>query len=109
MGTFQQHAAIVMVHGSHDQARVSFEQVREVAWTLGDGDIWNRLLVGPVETVVNFCQVYALLPDGSKEGWSTSDDGDYLRRVFIEQMSPFGQVAEVSWGEYGERISVSTE
>ena len=45
---------------------------------------WQPLVVGPVPTVVNGDFTAVFLPDGSKEGWSTSDEGDDYRRRFVE-------------------------
>ena len=52
------------------------------------------------------------LPDGSKEGWDTSNQGDDLRQRFIEELakdnfndgsSPWDWV-EVGYGEYGQKV-----
>lgn len=45
---------------------------------------WRPLVIGPIPGVVNFGQFYAFLPDGSKEGWQDSHDGDKYRQQFIE-------------------------
>ena len=53
-----------------------------------------------------------LTPDGSKEGWITSDQGDQLRADFIDFLeshayddgsSPFAWV-EVGYGERGQKV-----
>ena len=46
------------------------------------GEDESRVLVGPIETVVNGDVMYVYLPDGSKEGWSTSDRHDEWRDRF---------------------------
>lgn len=48
---------------------------------------WRRLLVGPVQSVVNGYLSFAFLPDGSKEGWEDSDLGDEFRQRFIDLFS----------------------
>lgn len=48
---------------------------------------WRHLVVGPVHSVVNSYQSFAFLPDGSKEGWDTSDEGDAYRQRFIDLFS----------------------
>lgn len=41
-------------------------------------------ILSPVsETAVNGQKSFAIWPDGSKEGWGTSDAGDHLRDEFI--------------------------
>lgn len=62
----------------------------------------EQLLVGPTPSLVNGYVTYALLPDGSKEGWSTSDLGDRARQIFIDHFRALGsysQVIEVSFDE----------
>lgn len=48
---------------------------------------WRRLVIGPVEAVVNDYWNCAFLPDGSKEGWDTSDQGDEYRERFVALFS----------------------
>ena len=45
---------------------------------------WRHLIVGPIQALVNGYITYAFLPDGSKEGWTPSDDGDRYRDQFVE-------------------------
>jgi hypothetical protein len=45
-------------------------------------DDWRALLVGPVPSVVNAFEWVVFLPDGSKEYWDTSDEGDGYRERF---------------------------
>ena len=61
-----------------------------------------------------FGYLTALLPpDGSKEGWSDSNNGDTMRNSFIflletfnyeDDSNPFSWV-EVSYGEKGQRVT----
>ena len=48
---------------------------------------WRRLVVGPVESIVNGYYTAAFLPDGSKEDWDTSDDGIRYRDQFAALFS----------------------
>lgn len=43
---------------------------------------WRPLVIGPVRGLVNDYLTFAFLPDGSKEGWETSDQGDDYREQF---------------------------
>jgi hypothetical protein len=45
---------------------------------------YRSLIVGPIPAAVNAYVTYAFLPDGSKEGWPESDDGDRYRDRFVE-------------------------
>ena len=62
--------------------------------------------------VTNGYHSFALMPDGSKEGWEESDSGDLLRQRFIDRLSedqyddassPWDWV-EVGFGEYGQKV-----
>ena len=68
---------------------------------------WRPLIVGPVESVTNGYVTFAFMPDGSKEGWDTSDDGDLYRERFLQLFSwayddgssPFDVlVVDARWG-----------
>ncbi len=57
-------------------------------------------------------QTIILTPDGSKEGWGGSNNGDNLRELFIKRLildnyeddsSPWDWV-EVGFGEYGQKV-----
>lgn len=45
---------------------------------------WQRLVIGPVPSLVNDYLTFVFLPDGSKEGWDTSDQGDEYRKRFLD-------------------------
>lgn len=45
---------------------------------------FRPLVIGPVLSVTNGYYTYALLPDGSKEGWDDSDIGDEVRMAFLD-------------------------
>lgn len=71
-----------------------------------------RSLFAVVAAISNGKTTVVLCPDGSKEGWETSDVGDDLRRRFIAELagddyedgsSPWEWV-EIGYGEYGQKI-----
>lgn len=73
---------------------------------------WRKLVVGPVPSVVNFESNYVFLPDGSKEGWPTSDQGDKYRReftkLFQESSQFYGDVLTVRFGgDYRRDVGIS--
>jgi hypothetical protein len=43
---------------------------------------FRQLVIGPVEGAANGTVYYVFLPDGSKEGWDTSDEGNEWRKRF---------------------------
>jgi hypothetical protein len=60
---------------------------------------WRPLVVGPVRSITNGYGFYAFLPDGSKEGWDTSDKGDEYREQFVALFaSGYFDVARVTYG-----------
>lgn len=61
---------------------------------------FQRLLVGPIESTINgdlFAFLVLMAPDGSKEGWDTSKEGERWRRRLVE-LSPFRHLS-VRWGD----------
>ena len=73
MGYMRHHAIVV---SSCDDRLI--EAAHKEAAAIGL-DVTN--IVGPV---VNGYRSFCVVPDGSKEGWSASDEGDANRAAFIE-------------------------
>lgn len=72
----------------------------------------HQSLFSFVPAIVNESYTIILAPDGSKEGWSISNNCDKLRDAFIAMLksfdysdgsNPFSYV-EVSFGELGQEI-----
>src|SRR5215831_12078344 len=71
-------------------------------------DEWRPLVIGPVHSLTNGYDTYVFLPDGSKEGWDTSDEGDRYRARFLDIFtsryedgsSPFDYVALTYGGDF---------
>jgi hypothetical protein len=80
-------------------------------WIAGqDEDLRGLFTIVPA--LSNDKATIVLCPDGSKEGWETSNRGDDLRERFIAQLSeddyedgssPWKWV-EVGYGEYGQKV-----
>ena len=73
---------------------------------------WRRLVIGPVTAVANWTAFYAFLPDGSKEGWDTSDEGDTYREQFraLFQKTDYDDVVTTSFGgDYGSEVGARVE
>lgn len=77
-------------------------------WRKGLPEQFQRIILGPVTTPANGDYVITMLPDGSKEGWGISDEGDRIRGELIDMFkwayspedltdSPF-DVAEMRFG-----------
>lgn len=57
-----------------------------------------RLLVGPINPPTNGGEHWLFLPDGSKEGWEDSAEGDRWRTRFFEIIEP------MRWGAQRVRV-----
>ncbi|MEX3315663.1 hypothetical protein [Sulfitobacter sp. PS-8MA] len=90
MGTMRHHAIIVTSwdKGAIDEAHAKAADLMEH-------------VSGIVPGVVNGQASFAVLPDGSKEWWDTSDKADEARAQFIEWMGSrkYLDYAAVSFGE----------
>jgi hypothetical protein len=96
MGIIQHHTIIVTgidyqetpVKDNHNLAKNIFSQVSEI-----------------MESDWNGYTTFVIPPDGSKEGWAPSDDGDIKRKEFLSKCNRNGcDVIEISYGELGNEI-----
>ncbi len=104
MGLIQHNAVIATTWDAKKLAAVQL-------WISGLDPKWAAQFV-TAGVVANDGGTVAMLPDGSKEGWGDSDEGDRLRERFIERLkeddyddgsSPW-DVVDISFGECGTRI-----
>lgn len=84
MGYTRHNAIIVTAAGYAMEGRFDASPPDVGAFRESLPEAWRHLVIGPVKSIVNDYQSFAFLPDGSKEGWDTSDDGDRYRQRFIE-------------------------
>lgn len=102
MGTIHHHIAVATVGYNEDKAAEAFARVVEFAKAKDDFPLdidFSTLLIGPVEGVMNSYSSYLMVPDGSKEWWSTSEIANEVREFFVKEMSPYADVFVGSWGE----------
>ena len=114
MGYMAHHALIVYIPGyfierGHSLIYPEIKMPDLEAFREAMPESFRKLLVGPTQTAANGDYVLAFLPDGSKEGWDTSDEGDAIRDALAKMFdirypdeesdycSPF-QVVEVRFG-----------
>lgn len=99
-----QHNALVVTTFDEDRARAARAYAAEL--------FGEHMVTGTLRAQVNCYVTFFVGPDGSKEGWDTSDDHDgkresfnnYLRSFDYEDGSnPFDWV-EVSYGELRSEI-----
>jgi hypothetical protein len=79
MGYMKHEAVIVTTWFGRDEPMPDMD-----AFRASIPEPFRPLVVGPVLSVTNGYYTYALLPDGSKEGWDDSDIGDAVREAFLD-------------------------
>jgi hypothetical protein len=107
------HAAVIAAYPSLQDAKLGgrwladrTEADAKLAWFLESlPEDWRRLVVGPVEALINGDAWLVFLPDGSKEGWDLSKEGMEYRIRFQEL---FGGLI-VRWGDENPTVSREPE
>ncbi|MCK4782163.1 MAG: hypothetical protein KAV87_00320 [Desulfobacteraceae bacterium] len=89
--------------------KTEVERIKKWADGLNDFDK-GLFLFG--DEKINGKTTVIMVPDGSKEGWTESDDGDKLRDEFVKELekanyeddsNPWDFV-EVGFGEFGQKV-----
>jgi hypothetical protein len=86
-----QHNAIIVTAHSEQRAEAAWQRASEL-----------DMLISPIaEDDVNGWCTFVVFPDGSKEGWPESDEGDRQRAKFREWLHAEGccRWVEVSYGD----------
>ncbi|WP_063042197.1 hypothetical protein [Nocardia grenadensis] len=101
MGTISHNAIVITyvpLYTGAPRRPVEIPEIEEFRHRLPEG--WEQILVGPIPSPVNFYHSYVFLPDGSKEGWGSSNQGDELRRELLEIASSIrtGDAVEITFG-----------
>lgn len=84
MGYIKHHAIIVTswqnekIKEAHQKAKEIFERN-----FIADGN-GSKLISDILKGVINDQSSFFIAPDGSKEGWPTSDNGDNARKEFLD-------------------------
>lgn len=111
MGTFQ-HDAIIVTGGDTE-----IVPVYEMAKSIFDRRRWGKLTPGYTNLVTGIARgpsndqsSFLIAPDGSKEGWENSNDGDDRRDEFVRWLKESPEAEYVTWvavsfGETGYRIT----
>lgn len=109
MGTFQHRAVVVTglidegyafgVHAAHALALRLYEPVHLA-----------HLVGAVIPSQMNGYGSFLIAPDGSKEGWDTSDQSDQVRALFKDELRSSLRVewVEISYGELAFAISDSS-
>lgn len=107
MGYIRHDAVLAVVSSTKPETMPDVEAFRRSL-----PEEWRRLVIGPIDSIVNSYALYAFLPDGSKEWWDTSDVGDRYREQFRALFSSavFPDVLSVAFGgDYGDEFGATTE
>lgn len=100
------HNAIIVTSWHDKSIEAAKEKIIEI-W-----DLYEDYHPVILDSGVNVYKTIFIPPDGSKEGWAESDDGDEKRKKFTdwiesnnnEESGIYLEVVEVSYGEYGSKI-----
>jgi hypothetical protein len=109
MGYIRHHAVIVSGYDS-DAMQEAHEKAKQFFALIGDPvDPQMAPLVSPIiPALVNGYCAFFIAPDGSKEGWGKSDEGDTARERFLgwlrlnRKRLHYIQWAEIEYGGDGD-------
>ena len=99
MGYVAHDTVLIETVGEEREARI-------VAFRESLPERWRTLLIGPIPGLVNSTSFWAFMPDGSKEYWDTSDEGDVHREAFLSLLDEMRvDYVHVRWGgDYGIEV-----
>lgn len=100
------HNAIVVTSWDYDKASIAYHAAKSIFAKYGLGQ-----LVGPIiSSVAGDYKTFFIGPDGSKEGWETSNAGNDARDDFIHWLQNFDcyDWAEIQYGDEGGNQCVTT-
>lgn len=97
MGYIRHQVSIAILHDRDTGAIAAINALRDEM--ADDTALVPQCIFGGVK-VVNGYVSYAFLPDGSKEGWNTSDDADRYRERFIKaaKLAEFPDIVTLQMG-----------
>ena len=113
MGYERHHAIIVTgvdtpaIEAAWQEARSLFEHYRPADWREGDETAFLCRVSDMVDSGLNGFDSFFIPPDGSKEGWQHSNDGDDARErflVYLRQQAYENGSSELHWVcvQYGD-------
>ena len=107
MGTMQNKAVIIHSYKNieelHQKAVSLFNEVE----TDEDSYSYPNLVSPIMSSWANGYQTFFIAPDGSKEGWETSNKFDQLLKKFIEfshSIKTYAEVFIVNWGDINTNV-----
>ena len=110
MGYMRHHAIVVTGPESVYLSKATIQEVRDACFDIA-GEVVSDLVKSPMNGYLSFF----VAPDGSKEGWAESDDGDDKRKAVIELLeslryedgSTSYKYAEVQYGDDEKETKVT--
>ncbi len=88
MGHIRHHAILVTsfdergIKDAHQEAERIFAAMEDIS------PVSAKLEISPIiESPLNEYKTFFIPPDGSKEGWDTSDQGDRCRKEFVDWLN----------------------
>lgn len=102
MGIFRRHSIAVLADSSKLEALTRLH-----AFAV---KLFGRQVTPILPSVTNGDTVFFIGPDGSKEGWEESNQGDFYRDVLIQQISQHFKgiirYCEFSWADDGHNPEI---
>jgi hypothetical protein len=113
---YMKHHAIIVTSWDREAIKQAHTKARELLLAINHYPKF-RNISEIVDGAINGQCSFFIAPDGSKEGWQTSDQGDKMRADFIEYLESTryedGSIAlkyvEISFGEDDYRPSAITK
>lgn len=103
---FMSHNAIIVTSWEPEHLAIAHAKATEVF----EQCHMEQLVSPAVGSIINGYHSFFVAPDGSKEGWVASGDGDRCRDEFVAWMASVADDVYLSWAEvqYGndDRISL---
>ena len=84
MSYTRHNAVIVTAHGYVFRSQSDFPPPDVEAFRQSLPEGWRPLVIGPARSAFEDYVSFVFLPDGSKEYWPESDDGDRYRQQFTD-------------------------
>ncbi len=106
MGYIKHHTIIVT---SWERTKIikAHEKAKEIFASYENGA--EKIVSKPLKYLMNLGYSFFIAPDGSKEGWDTSNNMDKAREEFLDWMDknvPYCDYVEITFGGDDERTEI---
>jgi len=81
-----QHHVLIITCNDRNTLELIRQKAAELFKTYMEASSGSKLLTEIKESLINNYFTFFIIPDGSKEGYDASDDGDIIRQKLIEHL-----------------------